>query len=624
MIIFFERHRRLIVILLLLAKFSFGLFAMIGDAAIVDEIAHIPAGYSYMAYSDYRLNPEHPPLLKDLAGLPILALDVDFPKDHISWTTDVNGQWESGWHFLYHYGNDADQILFFARLPLLMLSILFGALIYIFTRKFFSTTSALLATFFYTLSPNFLAHSHLVTTDMGIATAIFLALASFAWFIRHPSYLTLFWATLGLAVAHITKFSSVLLIPFYFGILFILLVVQKNSPTLGHLGQNIKSIFWKKFWIYAFSYVVIMAGSILIVWIFYTLHTINFPAEKQIELINVSIPNAPDFVRNILVEMSKNKILQPLAQYILGVAMVFNRVSGGNTTFFFGQVTNQSFPLYFPASYLLKTPLAFLILLFLSILALSKDIIVSGLKDRAFKIRSLWKKLSDYLSSHITELIFFLFILYYSYISVTGNLNLGIRHLFPILPLIYILVSKKTSDILIFLTSKRTKRLGKYILALLLVWFASSTINTAPNFLSYHNEIIGGGQNAYKYFTDSNVDWGQDLKRLNTWLAKHPEVENLKLDYFGGGEPRYYLCARDYDEDGQLIKSSAGYNCENSVYQKWEVDRGPTKGWIAVSVTFLQNAQWYHKLLGQPDYDWLRDQEPYAKIGNSIFVYWVR
>jgi len=621
---FFDRHRRIIVIFFLLIKFSVGLFILIDDSAIVDEIAHIPAGYSYVAYSDYRLNPEHPPLLKDLAGLPLLALDVDFPKDHVSWTEDVNGQWESGWNFLYHYGNNADQIIFFARLPLLLLSILFGWLIYIFTKKFFGTNPALLATFFYTVSPNFLAHSHFVTTDMGIATFIFLALASFAWFLKHPSYTTLFWATLGLAGAHMTKFSSVLLIPFYLGILFILLVMQRKPPKLGNLARKIKSLFWKKFWIYLVSYAVIMTGSLIIVWGFYSLHTVNFPAEKQIELIEVSIANAPDIVRNVLVSMSGNKILQPFAQYVLGVSMVFNRISGGNTTFFLGEVTNQSFALYFPVSYLLKTPISFLVLLFISLAMFFKDIFTAQLKGKLPWIKKLWRNVAEYVSAHIPETVFFLFILFYSYISVTGNLNLGIRHLFPIMPLIYILVSKKIFTLFTHFKRKIGQTTGSVILALLLVWFGVSTINASPNYLSYHNELIGGGKNAYQVFTDSNVDWGQDLKRLNKWLAERPEIEKIKLDYFGGGEPRYYLCTRRLDENGQLIKSAAGYNCENSVYEKWEVTRGPTKGWIAVSVTFLQNAKWYAQLLGQQDYDWLRDREPFAKIGNSIFVYWVR
>src|SRR6185436_16156131 len=69
------------------------------DSAIMDELAHIPAGYGYVSELDYRLNPEHPPLVKVLAGIPMLFLNPNFPTEHSSWTSDINGQWEMGRQF---------------------------------------------------------------------------------------------------------------------------------------------------------------------------------------------------------------------------------------------------------------------------------------------------------------------------------------------------------------------------------------------------------------------------------------------------------------------------------------------------------------------------------------------
>src|SRR3989344_2021329 len=70
------------------------------EAAIMDEIAHIPAGYSYAKYQDMRINPEHPPLLKDISGLPLLFLNLNFPETSATWQTDLNGQWKLGELFL--------------------------------------------------------------------------------------------------------------------------------------------------------------------------------------------------------------------------------------------------------------------------------------------------------------------------------------------------------------------------------------------------------------------------------------------------------------------------------------------------------------------------------------------
>ncbi|MBI4054042.1 MAG: glycosyltransferase family 39 protein [Candidatus Doudnabacteria bacterium] len=614
-----ENHRRLIVGSLLLLTFFLSLGAMTEDSAIVDEIAHIPAGYSYVNFGDYRLNPEHPPLIKDLSGLFLKLVPLRFPTDHPSWTTDVNGQWEAGWHFLYHYGNNADLMLLLARLPILLLALIFGWCLYIFTRKNFGTAPALLTLFFYALSPNFLAHNHLVTTDLGIALFTFLALTTFASFLAKPTLGRLFWAILALAAAQAAKFSAVLLLPFFLVHLGFLLFTRKNLARLRIWGsEKIKTPTLKKTYLLATCYAAMVILMIATVWIFYAPHTLNFPPEKQIELINTSLPHEKfQTVRSVLSELSWNKVTQPLSQYILGVAMVFGRVAGGNTTYFLGQVSNQSFKWYFPISYLLKTPIPLLLLLCLALTISIKNLFKNP-------IRTYWQKTKSFIAQEPHKLVYLTFVLYYAGISVAGNLNLGIRHLFPILPLIELLVAVAIVKFFAGFETSIGKKMAAGFLALLLFWYGAGTLLAYPNFLSYHNESIGGGKNAYWYFTDSNVDWGQDLKRLGVWLTAHPEVERIKLDYFGGGEPKYYFCHRKYDQNGLLVRTSSGYDCAGSVYQEWHSKNGPTVGWIAVSVTFLQNAKFYAERFNEPDYDWLRFQKPYAIIGNSILVYRVR
>lgn len=615
---FLEKYRKLIVTGLLAVMFLLSFFAMMGDSAIVDEIAHIPAGYSYVKFGDYRLNPEHPPLIKDLAGLPLLLLNLSFPSDHISWTKDVNGQWEAGWNFLYHYGNSPDLILLFSRLPILLLAALFGLLIYSYVRRNWGTKTALLALFFYSLSPNFLAHNHLVTTDLGIAFFIFLSLATFADYLRNPTRKTGTYAILALAGAELAKFSAVLLIPFYFLLVALVIFFRKSVPTGFNGLKKFKTPFTKKLYGYGLSFILIMILTFGLIWLFYIPHTMNFPADKQIELIKTSLPdNRVAFIKNFLITLSGNSFTKPIAQYLLGVTMVFGRVSGGNTTFFFGEVSNQSFKWYFPASYLLKEPLSFIFFFLLALVA-------SAAAFFRKKIPALWRSFKLLLEKNPERPIFLMFTIYYAGISVAGNLNLGIRHLFPILPLIYVLVAQRAVNFFSGFRSRAGKISSLSVFVLLVLWYTISSLAAFPNYIAYFNELIGGGKNAYLYFTDSNVDWGQDLKRLAAWTKEHPEVEKLKLDYFGGGEPKYYFCARKYDSSGKLVKTSSGYDCSKSVYQEWHSKNGQTKGWIAVSVTFLQNAKFYAQRFNEPDYDWLRWREPYAKIGNSIFVYWVR
>jgi len=82
-----EKYQTHIVVGILLVMLAISIGTALGDAAIMDEVAHIPAGYTYIKFGDYRLNPEHPPLLKDLAGIPLQFLDVNFPTSESYWTT---------------------------------------------------------------------------------------------------------------------------------------------------------------------------------------------------------------------------------------------------------------------------------------------------------------------------------------------------------------------------------------------------------------------------------------------------------------------------------------------------------------------------------------------------------
>ena len=118
------------LVLICVASFSLMLWAARTDSAIDDELAHIPAGYGYVHNLSYDLNPEHPPLVKALAMLPVLFLHPDFPTQSSAWTTDVNGQWSMGAQFLYGTKaadqpiNNANEIIQTARIVPILLTIL--------------------------------------------------------------------------------------------------------------------------------------------------------------------------------------------------------------------------------------------------------------------------------------------------------------------------------------------------------------------------------------------------------------------------------------------------------------------------------------------------------------------
>jgi len=594
------------------------------ESAIMDELAHIPAGYGYVKYLDYRLNPEHPPLVKAIAALPLLFENLKFPTDKSPWTSDVNGQWAAGAQFLYESGNNADQIIQTARFGPMLLTLLLIILIYVWSKELIGRWWALLPTFLFSLSPTVLAHGHYVTTDVGAALGIFAATYYFIKYLTNPDNKHLVYAGLAFGIAQLMKFSAVLLIPFFavLAIIFPLIVFREKKFI-----SLIKCLV---------STLVIGLIGFALVYAVYFVFTMNYPMEKQVSdttYILTSFGNGPDTglstckgvrcLADLNIKIAGNKIARPFAQYMLGVLMVLQRSSGGNTSYFLDQVSAAGWWYYFPIVFVLKEQIASLILMVLSFILALWHI----LKAKSYKLQAI----RDYLSTYFAEFSMMFFVAFYWIYSIKSPLNIGVRHILPTIPFIYILTTsglrhwfnngraiggeniwdKTKSFAGVFL---KFSLKGTFI-GVLLVWYLAETLFVYPNFLSYFNEFAGGTQNGYRMVTDSNYDWGQDLKKLEKFVYNPPagiKIDKIAVDYFGGGSQTYYM--NDKTEPWQ---SSKGNPADNGIH------------WFAVSINNLQGAigalapgqnrnpedeyQWLTKIRNpyQPDY----------RAGTSIFIY---
>jgi len=597
MLKFIEKKYKLIVGLILAFVFVVSVINAWRDSAIFDETAHIPAGYSYLTMHDMRLNPEHPPLLKDLAALPLIFMNLKFDTTQKFWTTDVNGQWEAGHNLFWQTGNDPDQIIFWARIPFVILSLIFGLFIFKWGKELSGTLGGLLALTLYAFDPNILGHNHFVTTDLGIAGFMMLSFYYFLKFIKEPVWKNVAIGGLFLALVQLTKFSSILLLPI-FGLVAIIYPLVKKIPAKE---KNAFLFKLKMLGAYLGKSLVALAFSLIIVWLFYAFNNYEMPKAKLAETINfyfspqdtANIKNV--YTNKILLSLNENALLRPLSEYFLGIAMVFKRVAGGNGAYFMGQVSSTAFPAYFPTVFAFKEPLVMLFFM-LSALLIA---FYSNLKNLFNRIAPF----KDYLRHNIEVLAMFSFILLYVYISITGNLNIGFRHLFPILPFVYILTAKVIMDF-----CKNRKQPATKITFLSIVFIFSSlliieTITAFPYYMSYFNQVAGGPKNGYRYATDSNADWGQDLKRLQTFLGEHPEIDKIRVDYFGGADIKYYI---------------------KDQYLSWSDSKRPLEaGWYAVSTNFMQGSIYDTTKKDQDSYRWTQKIKPLYQVGTSIFIYYL-
>lgn len=595
--------------LLLCVMGSLMLYRAATETTIVDETPHIAAGYSYALLQDYRLNPEHPPLLKMLAAVPLAFLDLSFPTDSAAWTEKINGQWDTGIEFLFGGENDAVAITFWARLAPLLLTLSLGVLLFLWSFERAGALGALFATTLFAFSPTFLAHGPLVTTDAAAAFGALLATYFLIRWLQKQTWRNLLFAGVAFGIAQLLKFSMILLVP-YFGIAILLWVLLKDRPSLAKdTTLNGAREYLTRLLSYSGRLILIGLIGLLLIYPIYAYTIADYPAEEQRRQSSAILESSPyPAVAQATVWASDKPLLRPYAQFALGQLMVFQRVEGGNTVYFLGDVAKEAWLEYFPIVFALKVPLSLLVMLTGALIFFWTSF-----------LRGWRAHLSEWGSRYAVEVILWTFPVLYWGVSMLGNLNIGIRHVLPTFPFIYLVLAVLAAawvrgrsaeglerfSIPSFFKHLYVRWLRFSILFVLLVWYVLSSLSAFPHSLAYFNELAGGPSGGYRYVTDSNLDWGQDLRRLADY-AKENDINEVRLHYFGTADPAYFL---------------------GDAYVPFENTPSERHGWIAVSATNLQEGR-ATPAKGYNDkstdyYRWLDAYEPRIIIGHSIFVYYI-
>src|SRR5437764_1065183 len=123
-------------------------------SATSDEPLHLVAGYSYWETRDFRLNPEHPPLAKLVASIPLLFIAPALDTASEDWRNAA----QSKLGFSLLYGNNADRLLFWARLPMVAIGTLGGLVTFLWARDLFGPMAGAFAAALYCFCPNLIAH----------------------------------------------------------------------------------------------------------------------------------------------------------------------------------------------------------------------------------------------------------------------------------------------------------------------------------------------------------------------------------------------------------------------------------------------------------------------------------
>ncbi len=555
-----------IAVLLLLFQLSLQLYLAKTDSQTSDEAVHLSAGYSYLKYKDFRFNPEHPPLVKMLAALPLFALSVnDAPA--------VNGlrqrasnflydNWREnrqyGEDLLYRSGNDADKVLFWARVLPTLLTIGLGVTVYAISVYLFGWLAGLLSLGLYVFDPSVAAHGHLVTTDIAAAFGFVGTLFLLWLFLLRPSWLRALVFGVVLGLAFLTKFTTIILLP-------IILVIL----AWWHFSRQDKDFRLGKA-IAMLAVGGLGAWFIIIAGYFFTITPMPKPDSiiSAIDAANGYVSVVSTASRHLI--DSGYKVIQPLLlprDYFKGLDYVLTHTKTGHSAYLLGQYSRTGWWYYFPLVFLLKTSLIALVVIGLAI--------ILSLRKKNQKAESSYWLLAAAL---------------YLIIAMTSRADLGVRHILPIYPMLYIATGSLMQII--------ENRYGYKLLFTTLVLGAFTILTTHPFYMSYFNPLGGGSWNGYKVVADSNVDWGQDLKRIKRY------VENYSVDKYDLKKP--YI-VYSWAGDGALDY----YGLERRPTQNLSLDK---TGYIIISSAMLQTQE----------YRWVQSEQLVDKLTPSVFVYRLR
>jgi hypothetical protein len=190
-------------------------------------------------------------------------------------------------------------------------------------------------------------------------------------------------------------------------------------------------------------------------------------------------------------------------------------------------------------------------------------------------------------------------IIAFFFVAVCSGLNIGLRHILPIYPFLFVWLGGVASTIW-----ERSSRIGRWGVLLFASWLVFSSVRTYPDYVAFFNELAGGPANGHKFLVDSNLDWGQELKGLKRWIDDN-RMGKINFAYFGTMDPSYY---------GINAVPAAG---SITLFWRGGKDNSPTSPYIAISQTYLAGLY----LAKKDTYAMFRGRTPVASIGHSILIY---
>jgi len=520
--------------------------AMRQESATDDEAVMLGAGYSYWHGYRYRLSPAQPPLGPLLAAFPLTIFDANISPQGRAflegrlmadplrrWDPSVGGiplrraelfpdgpkfdgpgfyqysyyeEFSFGGDFIYGGQNDGEKLLFWGRIPEVLLTLLTGLIVFLWARRVQGDAAGLLAAAMLLFNPVMLSYGYIVQTDIGIALTFPLAVWMFTRLLETLTLGRAVIAGLVTAVALATKYTAVILGP-TFAVLWLLHRWRQRSAR--HAG-------WKHMLVVA----VVAWGLILLL---YAPHWTPAPPLNAGTAGRLGVPSWFLTLRRVLIP----------AEYFKGLTIMMLHALGGGPAYLNGEWSQSGWWYYFPLAFAMKTPLPFL-------LFASTGIVLAVRSHRELRFTELaaWAGAAMYLLC-----------------AMRSKADIGVRHILAVYPLLSVGAACALGRWMQHTEQERQNRVRWAVAALPTANLVVATL-AYPFFICYMNPLAGGPEHGYEHLLDSNYDWGQDIIRLKQFLTERG-ITRIYLQYFGIPEViRYYGIATDFvtSDDAKQIQ----------------------------------------------------------------------
>ena len=525
-----------------------------------DEINHLHAGYRCLTCGDFGWNPEHPPLLKLVAALPLLAMQVNDPAPGACGMANSKA-------IDFHVGHDftfanPERMLMAGRAAASLFVFALLALVWFGARKMFGVEAALIAASLLVFDPSMLAHGALVTTDMAATFGFLAAVLALYFYLesRVGFYLIITGVATGIALA--VKHSSVLLAPALLALAILdpVFVSSAEKSRARRILENLAAV------------VIVGLIAVAVLWMTYGVRYAARPNGAE-TWANESVADSNSMIATRIIPALERAHLLPEA-YLKGFQdILVDPEVIPRPAFLLGRVYRGGRWFYFPVAALIK---------------FSAVVLIFALAA-CFSWR-FWKK-------HRRELLFLIAPpAIFLAASCASNINMGIRHILPVLPFLILFGASGTWVLL-----SRYKN-GLAVCAVAVFLHAASSLHAFPNYIADSNEFWGGPSNTYRYLADSNVDWGQSMKEAKAYLDR--------------AQPKSCWMIHAYND----MDSDYGIPCGET--SEFKVDEPPQHFSGTVIVTASALAGILNYTGGARTAAMFRNLQPKAKLGGSaLFVY---